>query len=47
MRKEIEVTKEHDLLSLISGIAYCTVPAWYGCSNVNLKMDMILPKEIP
>lgn len=45
MRKEIEVTKEHDLLSLISGIAYCTVPAWYGCSNVNLKMDMILPKD--
>lgn len=45
LRREIAVTKEHEVLSLINDIAYACVPAWYGATRRVLNMSIACPKE--
>lgn len=45
MKKTIDPQIDHEVLSLITNISYSCVPAWYGGTRRNLKMDMIAPKN--
>lgn len=45
MRHELNRSVPYEVQSLITGIAYADVPAWYGASRKNLKMDLICPKN--
>lgn len=45
MKKIITAKYDKKVLSLISGVAFADVPAWYGCTRRSLKMDIIAPKE--
>lgn len=45
MKETLRLEKEHEVLSLITGISYCHVPAWYGATMRDLKMDLIVPKH--
>ncbi|MCI6795342.1 MAG: alpha/beta hydrolase [Lachnospiraceae bacterium] len=45
MRHELNRSVRYEVQSLITGIAYADVPAWYGVSRKNLKMDLICPKN--
>ena len=45
MRKMLDNRVEREVLSLIEGVAYASVPAWYGSVRRNLKMDLIVPKN--
>ena len=45
MRDELNRSVRYEVQSLITGIAYADVPAWYGVSRKNLKMDLICPKN--
>ncbi len=44
MQKRIKVETKKEVLSLINNIAFTCVPAWYGATRRNLKMDLIVPK---
>ncbi len=46
MKKTLCVEKKQEALSLITGIAYTSVSAWYGCTRKNLYMDLIVPKTL-
>lgn len=45
MIKQIQIKKEKEVLSLVTGLSFSTVPAWYGATMRNLKMDLIIPKN--
>ena len=44
MREVLHIQKEHEVLSLITGVAFSNVPCWYGATRRDLKMDLIVPK---
>lgn len=44
MKKTLSNHADHEVLSLITNVAYANVPAWYGTVRRNLVMDMIVPK---
>lgn len=44
MKTVIKKDVKREVLSLITDISYSCVPAWYGCTMRNLKMDIITPK---
>ncbi len=44
MIETLKIEKKQEVLSLISGISFCTVPSWYGSTRRDLKMDLIVPK---
>ena len=44
MKQFLQASREREVLSLLTGIAYTCVPAWYGASQRDLKMDLIVPK---
>lgn len=43
--KRISIARDHEVLSLITGVTYATVPAWYGATRRDLKLDIIVPKD--
>lgn len=45
MKMRIKIERERETLVLVSGITYAVVPAWYGVTFEDLKMDLILPKR--
>lgn len=45
MKKTLNSTVEHEVLSLITDVAFANVPAWYGAVRQNLLMDLIVPKN--
>lgn len=45
MKETIRVNRKHEALSLVTGITFSNVPAWYGGTIRDLKMDLILPKQ--
>lgn len=45
MKETLRPEKEREVLSLVTGITYSTVPAWYDGTFRDLKMDLILPKH--
>ncbi len=45
MKKTIQVAPKQEVLSLISGVTYARVPAWYDATKEDLKMDVIMPKH--
>ena len=44
MRKTIKPAMDHEVLSLITDVAFSSVPYWYGATRRNLMMDIIAPK---
>lgn len=44
MKETITPGIDHEVLSLMTDIAYCTIPSWYGSTRRNLYMDIIAPK---
>lgn len=44
MRMEISVERERECYSLIPDIRFATVPAWFGATKRELKMDILAPK---
>ena len=45
MKQTIEVERKQEVLSLVTGIGYSTVPVWYNGTYADLKMDLIIPKH--
>lgn len=45
MREVMKKNIEHEVLSFIPDISYSCVPAWYGSTMRDLKMDIIAPKQ--
>ncbi len=45
MKQSITIQRDHEVLSLVGGIAYSRVPSWYGATARDLKMDLIIPKN--
>lgn len=43
--KRISIARDHEVLSLITGVTFATVPAWYGATRRDLKLDIIVPKD--
>lgn len=44
MKQTLSVELDHEVLSLITNISFSCVPAWYGATMRNLKMNVIAPK---
>lgn len=44
MKKILKARYDKEVLSLISGVTFASVPAWYGFTRQNLCMDVIAPK---
>ena len=48
--KRISIARDHEVLSLITGVTYATVPAWYGYSKTNSEvyydMSVCLPQDM-
>lgn len=44
MRHVLQREVRHEVLSFITDITYANVPAWYGATRRDLKMDLICPK---
>lgn len=45
MKERMQLTREREVLSLITGIAYTNVSSWYDATRRDLHMDLIVPKE--
>ena len=45
MKETLRISKKREVLSLVTGITYASVPAWYGGTYRDLKMDLIIPKH--
>lgn len=45
VKRILPVEKKREVISLISGISYASVPFWFGSTMRNLKMDILTPKE--
>ena len=45
MKETLQITKEREVLSLVTGVTYAIVPTWYGGTYKDLKMDLIIPKN--
>lgn len=45
MKETLRIAKDREVLSLVTDITYAHVPAWYGGTYRDLKMDLILPKH--
>lgn len=45
MKRSLKIQVEQEVLSLLSGISFSCVPAWYDSTMRNLKMDLIIPKH--
>ena len=45
MRKQLQVERKREVLSLITDVTFASVPCWYGASRRDLKMDLIVPKN--
>lgn len=46
MRTKICIEPKTDRMSLITGIAFASVPHWFGSTRRNLLMDILTPKNI-
>ena len=44
MKETIKVVRRNEALSLATDIAFSSVPAWYGGTVRDLKMDIVFPK---
>lgn len=44
MKETIQVERSREVLSLITHVAYTSVPSWYGATRKDLHMDLIVPK---
>lgn len=44
MKQVLSVKAKNEVLSLITGISYSCVPAWFGSTVRDLRMDVIAPK---
>ena len=44
MKHILKKDVKHEVLSLITDITYANVPAWYGATRRDLKLDVICPK---
>ncbi|MBE5995916.1 MAG: alpha/beta hydrolase [Lachnospiraceae bacterium] len=45
MRQIIKTERKQEVLSLVTGLGYSTVPVWYNGTFTDLKMDLIVPKH--
>lgn len=45
MKETLQIDRKREVLSLVTGITYATVPAWYNGTFRDLKMDLIIPKH--
>lgn len=45
MRRELHVQQTQELLTLMEGVTYAHAPYWYGITNQELKMDLLLPRN--
>ena len=45
MKQMIRAEKSHRVLSLIPDIAFSNVPAWFGATREDLKLNLIAPKN--
>ena len=46
MIETMKVEHKRDVLSLIPGVTFATVPGWFGATWDQLKMDIIMPKNM-
>lgn len=44
MKQVIQIARDRECFSLIPDIHFATVPAWFGATKRDLKMDIIAPK---
>ena len=44
MKQTLSVRADHEVLSLISNVAFANVPSWYGATRHDLRMDILAPK---
>lgn len=44
MKRELYIELKHEVLSLVTDIAYSCVPDWYNSVFTDLKMNLIIPK---
>ena len=45
MEHTLKIQVKQEVLSLVTGISFSCVPAWYDSTMRNLKMDLIIPKH--
>ena len=45
MKKTLNSAADREVLALIRDVAYASVPAWYGATRRDLRMDVIAPKN--
>ncbi len=45
MIERMQVEHRRDVLSLVPGVVYATVPGWFGATWDPLKMDILMPKN--
>lgn len=45
MSELLKIQVKQEVLSLVTGISFSCVPAWYDSTMRNLKMDLIVPKH--
>lgn len=46
MKETLRVEKTQEALSLISGVTFSNVVGWFGASRRDLKMDLIVPRNV-
>lgn len=45
MIETLHIEHRRDVLSLVPGVAFATVPGWFNATWDQLKMDIIMPKN--
>ena len=45
MIETVKIEHRRDVLSLIPGVVFATVPGWFNATWDQLKMDIIMPKN--
>lgn len=45
MKRTLKVERKQECWSLVTGMTYARVPAWYGASVKNLRMSVLMPKH--
>lgn len=45
MKKTLQIKRKQECWSLVPGLTYARVPAWYDASVKNLRMSILMPKH--